>query len=207
MHVKLTSLRALVVSLVALATVAWVQPAAGQIPIVISTPIQSYHDEYSEFFGIGFSGSNMGPNGGFFFNNGLGGPPVAPFGPPFAGAQLGAAGRIGNLRYRWNLFAGQGSRRTYVQQTPMLTVTNGYPGYIFSGRLTPFVTSIFPVVNDYHVSPLELRLAELRAQGKTVQDLVPSPTAEDVETPVSGERALPPLPAADDPPLKLGRGN
>ncbi len=112
--------------------------------VTVSTP---YHSVSEGFFeNMGTSWGLNGPNWSFSFG---GNPtPAAPqFGrfDPSAGANFGFAGPHG-----W--FAGnfsQGNRRSFVSQTPSVTLTNGYPGFVADASVTPFVVSYVPIVGSF----------------------------------------------------------
>jgi len=176
------------------------QAAVAQDQITVSTPFQSITDSFSENFGFGFGFS--GP--GFFFNNGGGGiGATAPFGPPPSGATFGAGGRIGNLNFRWNAFAGQGSSRTMVAESPSLTMMNGTGGFIVSGSVRPFVMGIVPVVGMNSVSPIQLGLQRLAESGGLQRAIQQHRKQRfDDEKPIV-KKNLPPLQKEDDPPLIL----
>lgn len=124
--------------------------AVGQ-QVTVSTPYHSVGDSYFENFGVGWGIRGKG------FDVRFGGPTVAapPFGHfnPGAGASLGFGFRgrdaSGYLNANWS----QGSQRSFVSQTPVLTVTNGMPGYMAAGTVSPFVVGYVPVVGGYPTIP------------------------------------------------------
>jgi hypothetical protein len=113
----------------------------------IQTPQQTLSDSFYERNGVQW-GVNW-PGG--FFRFGGPGAGVPPFGGylPGAGAQMGVG--FGGPGYRgyFNATAAQGFRRGFVAQTPMLTLTNGIPGFVADASLTPFVMGYVPVVGGY----------------------------------------------------------
>lgn len=112
----------------------------------ISTPFQSVSDSFYERIGVdfGFHTNNM------FFNNIR--PPLA---PPFGGGATNADGTLGfgfsggGGSGFLSLAAGQGSTRSFVSQTPSLTLMDGQSGIFADQALTPFVIGIVPVVGGY----------------------------------------------------------
>jgi len=112
--------------------------------VTVSTPYNSISEGFFENTGI--SWGLGGRNWSFSF----GGSPTQaapPFGgfDPSAGANLGFAGRNGWFNANWS----QGCRRSFVSQTPMVTVTNGYPGFVADASMTPFVIGYVPVVGTF----------------------------------------------------------
>lgn len=110
--------------------------------VTLGSPFHSTGDSFYESFG-----SSWGlRQGNFFFNFN------APANPPFGGYQPGAGANFG---WGWGggglsgFFAGsmaQGSNRSMVSQTPMITLTPGYPGIISDTSQSPFVIGTIPVV-------------------------------------------------------------
>ena len=143
-------MRSLYVGLPLGALACWLFLAAG-VPaqqVTVSTP---YHAISEGFFeNMGTSWGLGGRNWSFSF----GGSPTqaAPqFGgfDPNAGANFGFARRTGGINGWFNANWSQGSRRSFVSQTPSITLTNGYPGYVADASLSPFVVSYVPVVGSY----------------------------------------------------------
>ncbi len=143
-------MRSLYVGLPLGALACWLFLAAG-VPaqqVTVSTP---YHAISEGFFeNMGTSWGLGGRNWSFSF----GGSPTqaAPqFGgfDPNAGANFGFARRTGGINGWFNGNWSQGSRRSFVSQTPSITLTNGYPGYVADASLSPFVVSYVPVVGSY----------------------------------------------------------
>ena len=120
--------------------------AAAQ-QVTVATPNESFGDNFFQSAGVNFGFSHVTPNSVMFFRNG-GGSAVPPFGgfDPAAGSSFGLRGRKGNLSWSLGLTAGQGSSRSRVATTPMLTLPNGGMGFINSTMQRPFVTGFVPVV-------------------------------------------------------------
>jgi len=144
--------------------VAWVLPAHAQ-QVTSTVPLRNTGDGFYEMFGIHWGFRLNGPNGGVFFDNGgFGG--VA---PPFGGFDPNSAARFGFARGGTNggffldFMAAQGSNRSMMTQTPLLTLPHGGAGAVYNSSITPFVTGWVPVVGS---SPLEERLSRMR-QGDT----------------------------------------
>lgn len=131
------------------------EPAAGQ-NVTVGTPYNVVNDGFYEHFGI-----NWGVRGrGFFFNSGSGGSLAPQFGgyDPNADARLG----FGGPNYFFNVSAGQGSRRSMISSTPMITMPNGGFGSIADSTMRPFVTGVVPVVGQPPTS-LHDRVGRFRA--------------------------------------------
>ncbi|MFH1266630.1 MAG: hypothetical protein ABIK89_12950 [Planctomycetota bacterium] len=116
--------------------------------VTVSTPYHSVNDSFFEHMGTSWGLS--GPNWSFSFG---GGPlQAAPqFGgfDPSAGANLGFGWRSGGAGGFFNGNWSQGNRRSFVSQTPMVTLRNGVPGYFSDTSQTPFVMSYVPVVGGF----------------------------------------------------------
>ena len=175
-------------------------PAAAQ-QATVGTPVQTMRDGFYEQSNIHW-GLNW-PGGFFRF-----GP--TPTAPPFGGYDPNAGGRFGfgfggsGLN---GFFLGefsQGSRRSFVGQTPMVTMINGVPASIVDQAWTPFVMGVVPVVGDEPewVGPSsgvgsdavrDMLRARRRAQGSRNEpraSQVPRPDAE------AGRAAAPRKPTA-----------
>lgn len=101
-------------------------------------------DGFSEF-----TGTSWGVQGrGWFFNfgGGLPGGAAPPFGPVGGGASGGFGFGGGGVSGGFRFLAQQGSTRSIGGTSGSITGLNGAPGFIFDGRLVPFVTEIIPVV-------------------------------------------------------------
>ena len=110
--------------------------------VTISVPGQSISDDFFEY--VGGDWSLMGP-GYFATFGGLAGPPFGGFDPNIGlstGFSIGDDGR--NARFRAT--AGTARSTTVVSETPMLTVTNGIPGFFFAGEVRPFVLGYIPTI-------------------------------------------------------------
>ncbi len=134
--------------------------AAQQVQL--STPQFGASDSFHERFGTswGFRSGNA------FFNFGGPNPGLPPFGghDPNADARFGLGGRWGGGAFSLQGFAGQGSSRTLVADTPMIVIPNGGVGTVANTLQRPFVTGLAPVVGRRSISPLLERLERLRQQ-------------------------------------------
>lgn len=112
--------------------------------VTISVPQQNVSTGYYEY--IGGQWVYFGPG----FMLGFGGQSFPQFGrfDPNAGLSGGFAFGSGGTGGQFNFNAAAGGSTTFSSYTPMLTVTNGVPGYFFEGQLTPFVTGIVPTVSN-----------------------------------------------------------
>lgn len=166
---------------------------AQQGNVQIQTPIQILNDHYYEY-----TGSSWFLGG---FNNGGFGPP-----PPFGGyAGGGSTFGFGGRGWGFNFLAAQGSSRSYVVQSPSVTMIPGTSGWFRDVTMRPFVTGIVPFVGtprstygptvappwngvevrDY-VQRRRLERATQRQQEESEAVVGPAPTRQN-----------------DDPPLRL----
>lgn len=127
--------------------------------------------------------------------------------PPFGGYQpnAGLQGGLAVGNSHLNFGFGQGATYTSTTTTPVLTTTNGFPGYLFIGTERPFVRGVTPVVGSGFASvppmgPLAARVAtgQLRVDGgrimtptQDVADIPPAPRQVDAVIPARGEADLP----------------
>lgn len=119
--------------------------------VTVGTPFNSVSDSFFENIGIGWE---LNWNGGFMRFGGVN--QAAPqFGGYDPNAGLSSGFAFGNDKFNgfFNWTAGQGSRRSFVSQTPSVTLTNGYPGYISDTSQSPFVISVIPVVGGLGFGP------------------------------------------------------
>ncbi|MDX1961614.1 MAG: hypothetical protein SFX18_00585 [Pirellulales bacterium] len=228
--------------------------------VTIGAPFQNFNDNFHEQVGVGWNfGLNTPPPVGFNndggpgaivglglngqpqqgINFGFGGP--NPPGVPIPGNPAAPVGQLGwqvqgnGFRAGFNVFAGQGSSRSNVSQTPMITTLNGYPGYFSATTQRPFVTSVIPVVGGYGsgfvqpvvvypsgqipwptgggqaVSPIAAKLERLRAElaaGIPPGDdpSVGRPSRVGEQEP-EPQPTPPPRPPMQDPPLILRRAD
>jgi len=110
----------------------------------VGTPMHSVGDSFFEYSGL--SWQLRWPGGFFRFGNpNLAVPPFGGFDP---GAGIHGGWSFGNRNFGGQVFFNyaQGSQRSYVSQTPMLTLTSGYPGYFADTSQSPFVIGYVPVV-------------------------------------------------------------
>lgn len=178
----------------------WVAPGlvCGQM-VTTQSPLQHQSSSFYEYSHVGWGVHNP-----HYFMNFNGGGALPPFGgyQPNAGLQGGLA--VGNSHLNFGF--GQGASYTSTTTTPVLTTTNGFPGYLFIGTERPFVTGVTPVVGSGFASvppmgPLAARVAtgELRLDGgrimprtSDVTDLPQAPRGADAAMPVAaGEAARP----------------
>jgi hypothetical protein len=142
--------------------------------VTTQSPLHSNTSSFYEYSHVGWSVHN--PH--YFMNfNGGGGT------PPFGGYQpnAGLSGGFGVNNTAFDFGFGQGASLNSTTVTPMLTTTNGYPGYLFIGSERPFVTGVVPVVgggfaNVPAIGPLASRVAT--GQLKTVQGRIVAPKNE-----------------------------
>ncbi|HUT94624.1 MAG TPA: hypothetical protein VMY37_34530 [Thermoguttaceae bacterium] len=143
-------MRSLYVGLPLGALACWLVLAA-EVPaqqVTVSTPYHSISEGFFENMGTswGLGGRN------WFFSFGGSPTQAAPqFGgfDPSAGANFGFSRRSGGINGWFNGNWSQGCRRSFVSQTPSITLTNGYPGYMADASVTPFVVSYVPVVGGF----------------------------------------------------------
>lgn len=163
--------------------------------VATQSPFQSTGTSFYESSHIGWSIHN--PHYFMTFNGGGGA--VPPFGgyQPNAGLHTGFA--VGNAAF--DLGFAQGTSITSTSATPVLTTTNGFPGYLFVGSERPFVTGVSPIVGGNGggfasvppMGPLQAKMAtgQLRFDGNKVAAPIldgdgippaPIPRAEDSRT-------------------------
>jgi len=126
---------------------AWLAAEAPAQQVTVATPFHTLGDSFYERFGTHW---------GLNWDNGFmtfGGPNMAtpPFGnfDPSAGLNSGFAFRRNGLSGFFNWSAGQGFQQSFISQTPSVTLTNGYPGFISDTSQSPFVISYIPIVGGY----------------------------------------------------------
>ena len=115
--------------------------------ITTASPAQRVSDSFFERSNVAWAGNWNGME--FRFGgSGLGVPPFGGFQPNAGlGTAFGMSGRHGQANFAMDF--GQGSQRSSVSQTPMLTTMNGMPGYFCDTSQTPFVVGVIPVVGGY----------------------------------------------------------
>lgn len=198
--------------------------------VAVSTPFHTVSDNFFERIGVGFgfniNGAPPGstgtrvvgldplglptPSGNLEFRQGGATSAVPPFGghDPATDGTIGAAilGNQGSLFF--NLYAGQGSNRSHVSQTPTVVLQNGTRGAFSDTSQTPFVTGLVPVVGGFAVprpyypvmrpashSVVRDRYRQLQAQQQRQQQLA------------AAGAAAPPAPRAPSTPApKLSEG-
>jgi hypothetical protein len=112
--------------------------------VTVATPYHSLSDSFFERTGVSWGGRI----GGVDFSVG-GGTNVAM--PQFGGFQPNAGLNMGfgGTRGFMNLGMSQGSRRSFVSQTPSVTMMNGMSASIHDTSNTPFVVGHVPVVGGF----------------------------------------------------------
>lgn len=149
--------------------------------VTTQMPLQHQGASFYEYSHVGWSVHN--PH--YFMTFGAAAP------PPFGGYQSNGGFATGNAHFNFGL--GQGASYTSTSVTPMLTTTDGYPGYLFIGSQRPFVTGVTPVVGggvgftnvpsgplSSRVATGQLRLDQGRIAGPAL-DAAGIPPAPDVE--------------------------
>ena len=134
-----------------------VGPAVAQ-QVTVGTPFNSVSDSFFERIGTSWGGNFKGGHFSIFGGNpNIAAPQFGGF-DPAAGINGGFAGNRNGLNGNFNFGMAQGNRRSMVSQTPMVTLTNGQPGFISDTSLSPFVIGHIPIVGGYptvnFVSPL-----------------------------------------------------
>ena len=97
-------------------------------------------DSFHEMFGLHWGFSRSGPGGGVFFDNGGFGGATPAFGgfDPNSAARFGFARGGTNGGFFLDFIASQGSNRSIVSQSPILTLPNGGAGAFYNSSLTPW---------------------------------------------------------------------
>ncbi len=158
MLLRATTVRTLLLGLGILVAWGGLAPSASAQMVTQGSPFNSAGHSFYENFGVGW-GLSRGPSrnfGGFQLNvlNGGAAPQFGGF-QPGGGLQTGMGFGLGNgTNGFFNFTAGQGSTRTLVNQTPVITTMNGMRGFVFDGAQSPFVISVIPVVGDGAFEPL-----------------------------------------------------
>jgi hypothetical protein len=114
--------------------------------VTVQTPLQNNSATFFEQSSVGWSMN--GP--GFFArfgNPGLSRPPFGGF-VPNAGLTTGFAINGGGFNTNFNFDFSQGSSYSSVTQAPVITLTNGVPGFLIAGQQRNFVTGLVPVVGN-----------------------------------------------------------
>jgi hypothetical protein len=165
--------------------------------IAISSPFNTVSDNYFERVGLDFGFTIPGspnfrggdrargvvglfPNGqinpnGITFSQGSAGSALPQFGgyDPTNDAHLGFGVLKDGGGFNLNFFGSKGNSRTLTNTTPTIVIPNGGTGTLFNGTMTPFVTSVIPVVGDgaVMVSPIDVALERMQQNGQTLQML------------------------------------
>ena len=110
----------------------------------VQAPLHTLGDSFYERIGLQW-GLNF--PGGFarFGGPSFGMPPTGRF-DPNSGLNFGFGFRGGNVNGFLNGAFAQGFQRSFVTQAPILTLTNGLPGYVGDASVSPFVVGSIPVV-------------------------------------------------------------
>jgi len=129
---------------VVLAGLAWFPGVLAAQQATVQTPLHTVGDSFYERIGLQW-GLNF--PGGFarFGGPSVGVPPFGRF-DPNAGLNFGLGFRGGNVNGFLNGAFAQGFQRSFVTQAPVLTLTNGVPGYVGDASISPFVVGSIPVV-------------------------------------------------------------
>lgn len=127
-------------------------PAAAQ-QVTVQTPFHSVSDSFFERNGVNWG---LRFKGGGFMTFGTPNAAAPQFGgyDPSAGLQSGFGFNRGDVRGNLNFGMAQGSRRSFVSQTPVVTTWNGMPAYVSDSSVSPFVISYIPVVGNYPAVPV-----------------------------------------------------
>ena len=117
--------------------------------VTVGTPFHSLNDSFFE--NMGSSWGLQGRNWNFSFGGGNPNMAAPQFGgfDPQAGGNFGFGFNRGGLGGQFSGNFGQGSRRSFVSQTPSVTLQNGVPGYISDTSQSPFVISYIPIVGGF----------------------------------------------------------
>ena len=123
--------------------------AARQLPAqqgTVRTPFNNVSSGFFEQTGVNWSG-HWGGIQFQFGNPGLANPTAGNF-IPGAGlsTNFGITGK--NFDVNFGFSTSQGYRQSLVGQTPVVTLTNGLPGFVSDTSQTPFVISEVPVVGN-----------------------------------------------------------
>ena len=119
---------------------------ASQLPAqqtTVRTPLGTSSSSFFEQNSVNWSGNW----GGLLFQFG-GGPATPTFGNFAPGAGLSTSFDVsrGNFNAKFNLGMSQGSRQSLTSQCPVVTLTDGQPGFVSDTSQTPFVMGEIPVV-------------------------------------------------------------
>ncbi|MBI5758127.1 MAG: hypothetical protein HZA46_06385 [Planctomycetales bacterium] len=121
------------------------RPAAAQM-ITTQTPFQNNSASFFESTSVGWSLNGPGYFARFG-NPGLSRPPFGGY-VPGAGLTTGFQTNGGGFSSNFLFDFSQGSSYSSVSTTPVLTTTNGYPGFLAVGQQQNFVTGVVPVVGN-----------------------------------------------------------
>jgi hypothetical protein len=121
------------------------RPATAQM-ITTQTPFQNNSASFFESTSVGWSLNGPGYFARFG-NPGLSRPPFGGY-VPGAGLTTGFQTNGGGFSSNFLFDFSQGSSYSSVSTTPVLTTTNGIPGFLFAGTQQNFVTGVVPVVGN-----------------------------------------------------------
>lgn len=162
-------------------TLSWCGVGCAQ-NIVSTAPLQNSSDNYHAAFGTGFNFDNGSVQ--FSWR-----PNVV---PQFGGFDPNNEARLdinaGPLSL--SLFGSQGSNRSSVTQTPMITIPNGGTGYFIDAQLSPFVVGFEPIVGAQPVMQgpsIQERWEATRSLPKVAEEATPRPVATGPSTVSSAE--------------------
>jgi hypothetical protein len=112
--------------------------------VTVTAPFHALNDSFFEHTGTQWGLNYKGLSVSFGGLN-LAAPPFGLF-DPNAGIHGGLAVVGPDYSGTFNFAAGQGLRRGFITQAPVVTLTNGYPGYVSDASFSPFVTGVVPIV-------------------------------------------------------------
>jgi hypothetical protein len=125
--------------------------SAAELPaqqVTVTAPFHAVNDSFFEQIGTNWGFNANGINFRFGSPN-MAAPQFGHF-DPGAGLSTGFTfGRPGGPNGFFNLTAGQGFRQSLMTQAPVLTLSNGLPGFVSDTSMTPFVISYVPVVGGF----------------------------------------------------------
>jgi hypothetical protein len=186
-----------------------VSPIAAQ-QMRVGTPFNTLNDRFNETMGVNWALRGNGWAASFGGNSFA----TAPFGGGNAanGLNLSRTFNHGDVSGMFNFTAGQGFGRSMVSQTPMITLSNGVPGWFSDSSQSPFVVGFVPVVGDniYSVpmappppsssgvgsDAVRAALMNAQARNQGQPDVAPENAAA---APAQARAALPAIPKVRDP--------
>ena len=121
-------------------------PALSAPQATVRTPLNTVSSGFFEQTGVNWSG-NWGGIQFQFGNPGLANPTAGNF-VPGTGLSTNFSITGKNFNANFGFSASQGYRQSLVGQTPVVTLTNGLPGFVSDTSQSPFVISEVPVVGN-----------------------------------------------------------